>query len=160
MQLSSSHLMSMSSLHCLIMFHMKAFHTASKLRRDTSVKTLHKLQFFATCSGQQCPHVNLPQHSHNCSEVRSGWLATSCVATTCCQSWTCPNSPQQGAQVYVVGDWQQIYSLLWETCCQSVVSVDLRPPSGKICLEKSERQVILSEKWNGHAKKALRPHKI
>ncbi len=77
--------------------------------------------------------------THNrCAQV--DWQ--SCLATTCCQSWTCPNSrnmlrmlreccesPHQGAQVYVAGDWQQIYSMLWETCCQSVVS-DLRPPLG------------------------------
>ncbi len=105
---------------------------------------------FATCSGAppttaSCQLAALPQHSHNCcgylQQVPSGRLATSCVATTCCQSWTCPNSrnmlrmlreccesPQQGAQVYVAGDWQQICSLLWETCCQSIVSVDLRSP--------------------------------
>ncbi len=104
----------------------------------------------ATCCGTpattaSCQLAALPQHTHNCCEysqqVRSGRLATSFVATTCCQSWTCPNSrnmlrmlwecfesPLRGAQVYVLGDWQQMCGLLWETCCQSVVSVDPRPP--------------------------------
>ncbi len=87
---------------------------------------------FATCCEALAPVTScqlavLPQNTHNCcgysKQVRSGRLATSCG---CCESVA-----NLHYKVYRSILWETcnrpIDGMLWETFCQTVVSVDLRP---------------------------------
>ncbi len=51
--------------------------------------------------------------------------------------------PKGGLRSTLTTDWQQICNLLWETCCQSVVSVDLRPPLGPFIISTGERKLCI-----------------